>query len=81
MGSYSRAVAGAHYHLGFGAYDLAGRHDHRPPQRGPGPLRAIATQHLADGGLLARNRGLDASSATLPGGPPVVCATSGMGAP
>ena len=31
--------------------------------------------------MLARNRGLDAFAATLPGGAPVVCATSGMGAP
>ena len=41
----------------------------------------IATSHLTDGAELARNRGLDSFSARLPGGAPVVCATSGMGAP
>ena len=38
-------------------------------------------ERLGDGRALARNRGLDSFLATLPGGAPVVCATSGMGAP
>ena len=47
----------------------------------PGRSELIASTHLADGRELARNRGLDSFVATLPGGAPVVCATSGMGAP
>jgi uridine phosphorylase len=47
----------------------------------PGRSELIATTHLAAGRELARNRGLDAFAARLPGGAPVVCATSGMGAP
>jgi uridine phosphorylase len=41
----------------------------------------VAEQYLADSRVLARNRGLDSFLARLPGGAPVVCATSGMGAP
>ncbi len=69
------------YHLGFGRAAL-------PPDTttcllsgDPGRSELIATQHLAQGRALARRRGLDAFAATLPGGAPVVCATSGMGAP
>ena len=47
----------------------------------PGRSELIATEHLTDGRPLARNRGLDSFVARLPGGAPVVCATSGMGAP
>ena len=47
----------------------------------PARSELIATTYLADGRDLARNRGLDAFVAVLPGGAPVVCATSGMGAP
>ena len=36
---------------------------------------------MSGGDALARNRGLDSFLATLPSGAPVVCATSGMGAP
>ena len=47
----------------------------------PGRSELIAATHLGGGRALARNRGLDSFLATLPGGAPVVCATSGMGAP
>jgi uridine phosphorylase len=69
------------YHLGFGPDDL-------PPgtttcllSGDPGRSELIATRHLTGGRPLARQRGLDAFTAQLPGGAPVVCATSGMGAP
>lgn len=69
------------YHVGFAPSALpAGTHLallSGDPERS----EAIATQHLADGRELARHRGLDAFSARLPGGAPVLCATSGMGAP
>jgi uridine phosphorylase len=47
----------------------------------PGRSELIATSRLAEGAELARNRGLDSFVARLPGGAPVLCATSGMGAP
>ena len=69
------------YHLGFGAGDLADGTTVALLSGDPGRSQLIAEQHLRDGRVLARNRGLDAYAATLPGGAPVVCATSGMGAP
>jgi uridine phosphorylase len=69
------------YHIGFGASDLAEGTTIALLSGDPDRSELIATQHLADGRPLARNRGLDAFDATLPGGRPVVCATSGMGAP
>ncbi len=69
------------YHIGFGAEDLPAGTTLALLSGDPGRSELIATEHLADHGLLARNRGLDAFHARLPGGAPVVCATSGMGAP
>ena len=69
------------YHLGFGSADLADGTTIALLSGDPGRSRLIAGEHLADGRVLAHNRGLDAYAATLPGGAPVVCATSGMGAP
>lgn len=47
----------------------------------PGRSEAIATSYLREPRVLARNRGLDAFLGLLPSGVPLVCATSGMGAP
>jgi uridine phosphorylase len=69
------------YHLGFGAADLDDGTSIALLSGDPGRSQLIAESHLAGGRVLARNRGLDAFAATLPGGAPVVCATSGMGAP
>lgn len=69
------------YHLGFGSADLADGTTVALLSGDPGRSQLIAESHLADGRVLARNRGLDSYAATLPGGAPVVCATSGMGAP
>lgn len=69
------------YHIGFGRQDL-------PPDTtiallsgDPERSEQIATEVLDHGAALSRNRGLDSFVAHLPGGRPVVCATSGMGAP
>ena len=69
------------YHIGFGAEDVPAGTSTVLLSGDPGRSELIATEHLADGGPLARNRGLDSFVARLPGGAPVVCATSGMGAP
>ena len=69
------------YHVGFGPSDLPAGCDLVLLSGDPARSEQIATEHLADGRVLARHRGLDAFVATLPGGRPVVCATSGMGAP
>lgn len=69
------------YHIGFAPSDLPEGADIALLSGDPGRSELIATRHLADGRALARNRGLDSFVATLPGGRPVVCATSGMGAP
>ena len=69
------------YHVGFGAADLPAGTTLALLSGDPGRSELIATQHLAGSHELARNRGLDAFVAELPGGRPVVCATSGMGAP
>ncbi len=69
------------YHVGFGPSDLPEGTRIALLSGDPGRSELIATEHLADGRALARNRGLDAFAATLPGGRPVLCATSGMGAP
>jgi uridine phosphorylase len=72
---------GALYHIGFGKADLDA--DTRIALLSGDPSRSegIATEHLSGMRVLSRHRGLDAFAATLPGGAPVVCATSGMGAP
>jgi uridine phosphorylase len=69
------------YHVGFGADDLPDGTTIALLSGDPGRSELIATSRLTDGAELARNRGLDSFLARLPGGAPVVCATSGMGAP
>lgn len=69
------------YHVGFGPTDLPEGTTVALLSGDPGRSELIATEHLDDGRALGRNRGLDSFLATLPGGRPVVCATSGMGAP
>ena len=60
----------------------ARRHDDRPAQRRSRAFRADRHRRTSPAArALARNRGLDSFVARLPGGAPVVCATSGMGAP
>ena len=78
---YSRTVAGAHYHIGFGADDVPDGTSIVLLSGDPARSELIATKYLSDSVLLARSRGLDAFSARLPSGAPVLCATSGMGAP
>lgn len=74
-------MTGPRYHLGFGADDLPPGTSIALLSGDPERSEHIATEWLGGGTVLARNRGLDAFAATLPGGRPVVCATSGMGAP
>ena len=74
-------MSGALYHIGFGVGDLDPGTTIALLSGDPGRSERIAHDHLAGARELARNRGLDAFAATLPGGAPVVCATSGMGAP
>jgi len=69
------------YHIGFGVADLPDDTSIALLSGDPGRSELLATSRLAGGRALARNRGLDAFVAELPGGAPVVCATSGMGAP
>ncbi|MBA3281653.1 MAG: nucleoside phosphorylase [Acidimicrobiia bacterium] len=71
----------AQYHLGFGRSDLPEGCDLVLLSGDPGRSELLATEHLTDGRPLGRNRGLDSYLARLPGGRPVICATSGMGAP
>lgn len=75
------ASTGPLYHVGFGRSDLPDDTTIALLSGDPARSELIATDRLADGRVLARNRGLDAFVAALPGGRPVVCATSGMGAP
>jgi uridine phosphorylase len=74
-------VTGRLYHIGFGPEDLPEGTSIALLSGDPGRSEQIAGQHLAGGRELARNRGLDSFLASLPSGSPVVCATSGMGAP
>jgi uridine phosphorylase len=69
------------YHVGFGRSDLPEGTTIALLSGDPDRSELIAIDRLAGGRALARNRGLDAFVAELPGGRPVVCATSGMGAP
>ena len=69
------------YHVGFGPSDLPEGTTIALLSGDPERSHHIATEVLADGRALSRNRGLDTFVAHLPGGRPVVCATSGMGAP
>ena len=72
---------GSLYHLGFGSGDLDAGTTIALLSGDPSRSERIATEHLSGMRELSRHRGLDAFAATLPGGAPVVCATSGMGAP
>jgi uridine phosphorylase len=74
-------TVGRLYHVGFGPDDLPAGTTIALLSGDPNRSELIATTHLADSQVLARNRGLDSFLARLPGGAPVVCATSGMGAP
>lgn len=74
-------MTGRMYHLGFGVDDLPEGTSIALLSGDPHRSELIATSYLADPSELARNRGLDSFAARLPGGSPVVCATSGMGAP
>jgi uridine phosphorylase len=69
------------YHIGFARRDLPSGAAIALLSGDPGRSELIATAYLTGGRELARNRGLDSFLAVLPGGVPVVCATSGMGAP
>lgn len=69
------------YHIGFGRSDLADGTTIALLSGDPSRSETIAEQYLADARPLSRHRGLDSFAGTLPGGTPVVCATSGMGAP
>jgi len=69
------------YHIGFGRSELPDGTSLALLSGDPDRSQLIATRYLTGGRELARNRGLDSFAATLPGGAPVVCATSGMGAP
>jgi uridine phosphorylase len=69
------------YHIGFGRGDLPVGTAIALLSGDPGRSELIAASYLAGRRELARNRGLDAFVGQLPGGAPVVCATSGMGAP
>ena len=78
----SRVTAGgAHYHLGFGAADLDPGTTIALLSGDPSRSEHIAADRLSGLRVLSRHRGLDAFAAKLPGGSPVVSATSGMGAP
>ena len=74
--------AGRLYHIGFGRDDLGDD----PPQIAllsgdPERARAIAQTHLRDVRVLSEHRGLNSYLGRLPGGRPILSATSGMGAP
>ena len=75
------ADAGRLYHIGFGAADLPAGTTIALLSGDPGRSELIASNYLGGMRELSRNRGLDGFVAELPGGAPVVCATSGMGAP
>ena len=65
-------MSGTLYHIGFGAGDLDPGTTIALLSGDPGRSERIAHDHLAGARELARNRGLDAFAATLPGGAPVV---------
>src|SRR5918911_318939 len=70
------------YHIGFGPDDLGSD----PPQIAllsgdPERARMIAQTQLGDVRALSEHRGLNSYVGVLPGGRPILSATSGMGAP
>ncbi len=69
------------YHVGFGRDDLPEGTTIALLSGDPGRSELIAMERLGGGEPLGRNRGLDSFHARLPSGAPVLCATSGMGAP
>ncbi|MDO5285948.1 MAG: nucleoside phosphorylase [Actinomycetia bacterium] len=69
------------YHIGYGRHDLPAGTTTALLSGDPGRSELIATTSLTGARELSRNRGLDGFVAQLPSGRPVVCATSGMGAP
>jgi uridine phosphorylase len=69
------------YHIGFGPADLPSGTSMALLSGDPARSELIASSYLSGVRELSRNRGLDGFLAELPGGTPVVCATSGMGAP
>ena len=70
------------YHIGFGRADLGADPATTVLLSGdPDRTTAIATRTLRNARLLSDNRGLVSYVAELPGGQPVLCATSGMGGP
>ena len=70
------------YHIGFGRADLG---DHPPTiallSGDPDRARLIAQTYLSDVRILSEHRGLNSYLGALPGGRPILSATSGMGAP
>ncbi|CAN5724975.1 uridine phosphorylase [soil metagenome] len=69
------------YHIGFGRSQLPAGTTLALLSGDPHRSELIASQHLEGMAVLSRHRGLDSFVARLGGGQPVVCATSGMGAP
>jgi uridine phosphorylase len=70
------------YHIGFGLDDLGPE----PPTLAllsgdPNRATMIARERLTGARVLSENRGLNSYVARLPGGRPIISATSGMGAP
>lgn len=74
-------TVGRLYHVGFGPDDLPEPTTVALLSGDPGRSDLIATERLTGARALGRNRGLDAFWGRTPSGRPVVCATSGMGAP
>jgi uridine phosphorylase len=70
------------YHIGFGRADL-GTQPPRVALLSGDPQRTdmIAHTHLRDVRTLSEHRGLNSYVGLLPNGQPLLCATSGMGAP
>ncbi|MEO6627941.1 MAG: nucleoside phosphorylase [Aquihabitans sp.] len=69
------------YHLGFSRNDMLDGTTIALLSGDPERSEHIATERLHASHELSRNRGLNAYAAQLPSGSPVLCATSGMGAP
>ena len=70
------------YHIGFGLDDLGPEPATLALLSGdPNRATMIARERLTDARVLSENRGLNSYVARLPGGRPVISATSGMGAP
>lgn len=70
------------YHIGFGQADLG---DDAPQlallSGDPDRAKLIAYTHLSDVRMLSEHRGLNSYVGRLPGGRPILSATSGMGGP